>query len=288
MRQRRMWTTGALLGATVAWAWVARAGLIPGGGPQPSDCYLELSVDGVDVPGPLVTSGRKLACTDGDACDADAACGNDSCTFRVAVCVGQTDPNLACTPPTALRRLRVNRKLEGALPATLDGSACGAFVDVIVPLRGKKKRAMLALSGNAVAERGSRPARDRDKFVLLCQRSVACLGGPTTTTTLPGLAATTVTVGPGGELRFDPQSLTVHVGETVRWHWASGGHSVVSGTPGNSDGRFCSTDDRGCGNAPVSGAGTSYDHTFTEAGTFQYFCGPHGSFGMTGRVIVQP
>ena len=39
-----------------------------------------------------------------------------------------------------------------------------------------------------------------------------------------------VTVGSGG-LRFDPSSVTVKVGGHVRWTWASGGHSVTSGTP---------------------------------------------------------
>lgn len=291
MGQRRMWITMALLAATVGCAWVAWAGLIPGGGPQRSDCYAELEVQGVDVPSIQVTHSRVVECTDGDACDADATCGNDSCTLRVAVCVGQTDPNLVeCTPPAALRRIRVNARLQSALPATQAGSACGAFIDLTVPVRvkknGRKQKGMVALPANAIAERGSKPAKDRDKFVLQCLPNPSCASVAPTTTTLPGATIKTVTVGPSGELRFDPQSVTIHVGETVRWRWASGGHSVVSGTSGTSDGRFCSTDDQRCGNAEDSG--TTYEHTFAEAGMFQYFCDQHGSFGMTGRVVVEP
>ena len=97
----------------------------------------------------------------------------------------------------------------------------------------------------------------------------------------------TVVVGPGNDLRFDPASIAIHVGDSVRWHWDSGGHSVVSGTPGNANGRFCSTDDQGCGTTPPSNAGTNYEHRFTETGTFLYFCEQHG-VNMTGQVVVGP
>jgi plastocyanin len=78
------------------------------------------------------------------------------------------------------------------------------------------------------------------------------------------------------------------VGDTVRWRWDSGGHDVVSGSGGNADDRFCSPNDRGCNTNPLSNAGATYEHTFAQAGTFPYFCRPHASFGMTGRVIVEP
>ena len=293
MRQHRTWVTAALLAAMVGCAWMAWAGLVPGGGPQPSDCYVELEVQGVDVPGAQVTGNRVVACTDGDACDADATCGNDSCRLHVAVCVGQADPNLpACTPPASLRRLKVNSRLVPAVPVTPAGSVCGAFIDLTVPVKvkknGRKQPGMLALPANAIAERPSKPARDRDKFVLKCLPSPTCEGlAPTTTTTLPGVATKTVVVGPGGAFSFDPQIVTIHVGEAVHWRWDSDGHSVVSGTPGNADGRFCSTDDLQCGSTPFSNSGTIYEHTFTETGTFPYFCNQHGPL-MTGRVIVEP
>jgi plastocyanin len=296
MRQRRTWPT-VMLALVIGPAWVARAGLIPGGGPQRSDCYVELDVEGAVNPGAQVAHNRLLRCLDGDTCDADAACGNDACTFRVAVCIGQHDPNLpACTPASALRRLGVKPQLESARPPTMDGSACGSSVDLTVPLRvrrnGRKLPGKLVLPMNATAERGTSPARDRDRIVLQCLPNPSCAGAApttsTTTTTVPEAQVRTVTVGPGGALRFDPSSITIHVGETVRWSWSSGGHNVVSGSGGTADGRFCSPDDRGCGSAPLSGAGATYEHTFMEAGTFPYFCSPHVTFGMTGRVVVEP
>jgi plastocyanin len=268
------------------------AGLIPGGGPTKSDCYVEANVQGIDIPSPDVKSNRVVRCVDGAACDTDGACGNGSCTLRVAICVDQKDPNLPeCTPPASLRKLKVNAKVQGAVP-NLTGSACGTFVDVTVPLkRNGKKPGMVALPANATAEKGTNPARDRDKYVLQClPRTAPCAGAPTTTTTLPGPTGATlptVTVGPGGNFRFDPETITVHVGDTVRWRWASSGHNVVSGSGGTANGTFCSPNNQNCGSV-LSESGTTYEHTFNNAGTFPYFCSAHQSFGMTGMVVVQP
>ena len=292
---RWMSGTPALLALALGAVSVALAGLIPGGGPQRSDCYVELSVQGVDNPGSQVSNSRIVRCTDGDICDADGVCGNDSCTLRVAVCIGQNDPNLlTCKPAPALRRLSANNRLRSALPTTLDGSACGAFVDLPVSVRvrrnGRKLPGMVALPANATAERPTNPARDRDKYVLQCLPNPSCAGvaPTTTTTTLPRIGGTTtVAVGPSSApFGFAPRTVTIHVGETVRWRWDSSGHDVVSGS-GSPDGRFCSPNDRACGST-FSNAGTTYEHTFTEAGTFPYYCSPHVSLGMTGRVIVEP
>jgi plastocyanin len=94
-------------------------------------------------------------------------------------------------------------------------------------------------------------------------------------------------VGDGGALTFAPARLTIGVGDTVRWVWGSAGHSVVSGTGGNADNRFCSPSDAGCGNPPLSNSGATYEHTFAEAGTFPYYCSVHFTLGMTGSIKVQ-
>jgi plastocyanin len=122
----------------------------------------------------------------------------------------------------------------------------------------------------------------------------------TTTTTTPGASATTTTmagstgsqthtvmVGNGGALVYSPANLTIHVGDTVRWVWASSGHSVVSGTSGNADNQFCSPSNTGCDNPPLSSKGATYEHTFTQAGTFPYYCSVHFQLGMTGTITVQ-
>jgi plastocyanin len=117
--------------------------------------------------------------------------------------------------------------------------------------------------------------------------STTTMSGATTTTTLPRPQTHTVMVGEGGALVFTPANLTIHVGDTVRWVWGSPGHSVVSGTNGNADNRFCSPSDTGCDNPPLSNMGATYEHTFAQAETFSYFCSVHFSLGMTGTISVQ-
>ena len=117
--------------------------------------------------------------------------------------------------------------------------------------------------------------------------STTTMSGATTTTTPAPPQTHTVMVGEGGALVFTPANLTIHLGDTVRWVWATSGHSVVSGTNGNADNRFCSPSDTGCANPPLSIMGATYEHTFTTAGTFPYYCSVHFSLGMTGTITVQ-
>lgn len=192
--------------ATTAFGSRVLAGLIPGSGTRlaKSDCLVELNVQGIDSPGTNVRAGRVVRCTDGDPCDTDGVCGNNSCTLRVAVCIDQQDPNLpTCHPPTHLEKLHVSSKL--AVPSTLDGSACGSFVALTVP-RGKK-RSTLRLSANATAPKSTNPRRDRDTFVLKClPRTTPCTTRATTTTTttptVAGGSTTTTTLATGNGCRF--------------------------------------------------------------------------------------
>jgi len=74
---------------------------------------------------------------------------------------------------------------------------------------------------------------------------------------------------------FSPGSVSVAVGDTVRWNWNDGiPHSVTSRGGFESD------------PAGVKTEGT-YSFTFTAAGTFDYYCQVHESDGMTGQVVVQ-
>ena len=86
-----------------------------------------------------------------------------------------------------------------------------------------------------------------------------------------------VQVGAGG-LKFTPQNVTIQVGDTVQWTWAASGHSSTSGTPGHPDGLW---------DSGVQNSGFVFNHTFTAAGTFPYYCSPHGACcGMIGSVTV--
>lgn len=110
---------------------------------------------------------------------------------------------------------------------------------------------------------------------------------PTPAPTPAGMAQTvTIKVGSSG-FKFDPASVTIHVGDTVHWVWSSGGHNVVSGSGGSADGSFCSPGGATCAASPLLGSGATFDHTFTQAGSFPYFCAAHVSFGMVGTVTVQ-
>jgi plastocyanin len=95
-----------------------------------------------------------------------------------------------------------------------------------------------------------------------------------------------VTVGPNNMLVFSPSTVTISTGDTVRWSWAASGHSVTSGNPCIADGQFCSPNDMNCSLGALSTMGTVYEHTFTVAGTYSYFCHAHCDYGMTGTINV--
>ena len=76
---------------------------------------------------------------------------------------------------------------------------------------------------------------------------------------------------------FSPQSLTITVGDTVRWTNILGHHNVKA-------------DDNSFTSGPAADAPWEYTHTFTAAGNNPYYCEPHGGPGgqdMSGVVIVQ-
>lgn len=85
---------------------------------------------------------------------------------------------------------------------------------------------------------------------------------------------------PSGGMVMDA---VIHVGDTVHWSWDSGFHSVTS-VRGSLE-TFDSGD--------LVGPGGTFDHTFTHAGTFTYYCNIHGfdngngtASGMFGTITV--
>jgi len=98
-----------------------------------------------------------------------------------------------------------------------------------------------------------------------------------------------VAVGPkGNEFQFVPDTINIRMGDTVRWTWASDSHSVTSGTSCTADGQFCSPDNTNCEAGALNDTGFVYEYTFTEPGTYQYFCALHCFAAMTGVVNVMP
>ena len=84
-----------------------------------------------------------------------------------------------------------------------------------------------------------------------------------------------VEVGAAGT-SFSPQAVSVPVGATVRWVNGGGTHTVTPANAGQAGGW----------SAAALGVGTTFQHVFGTAGTFNYFCQPHQGMGMTGAVMV--
>ena len=95
-----------------------------------------------------------------------------------------------------------------------------------------------------------------------------------------------VAVGPNFTFVFDPDTVNISVGDTVRWTWGSSGHSVTSGPPCQADSQYCSPNDTSCFPGALSNSGTVYTHTFANAGSYSYHCLSHCILGMTGVVNV--
>lgn len=75
---------------------------------------------------------------------------------------------------------------------------------------------------------------------------------------------------------FKPEMLTVTTGATVTWTNADDiEHTITSGAPEAPSGAFDSGD---------KSKGQTFTHTFTEPGSFAYFCNNHKS--MRGEVDV--
>jgi len=85
------------------------------------------------------------------------------------------------------------------------------------------------------------------------------------------------------DLASQVDTTRIEVGEGVLFKWVSGSHTTTSGTPGDPDAGLL-------WDAPISNLNTSTREflvTFPTAGTYPFFCRPHGEFSnMTGVVIV--
>jgi len=70
---------------------------------------------------------------------------------------------------------------------------------------------------------------------------------------------------------FAPSSLSVTVGDTIKWVWVSGSHTTTStNIPAGA-----ATWDQ-----PISSTNLSYSYKVTIAGTYNYKCTPHAAMGM--------
>lgn len=75
---------------------------------------------------------------------------------------------------------------------------------------------------------------------------------------------------------FDPKEVTIASGTTVEWTDTTGKHTIEA--------------DKGEFKSGSLTAGGKFEHKFDKPGTYDYFCGFHGSKGghdMAGKIIVK-
>ena len=118
--------------------------------------------------------------------------------------------------------------------------------------------------------------------------------GTTTTSTAEsgGQRPTTIemvtTTGDETDYYFDPIGLLVTPGSTITFKNAKGSHSSTAYKKGNGPASVTRIPSQA--NAWDSGilneSGATFEHTFEAEGTYDYFCLPHKSLGMVGRIVV--
>lgn len=91
----------------------------------------------------------------------------------------------------------------------------------------------------------------------------------------------------GGSYYFDPIGLFVEKGTTVTFKGVSGSHSATAYKKGIASAEVTRIPKGAEGwDSGIIPEGESYDHTFKTEGTYDYFCIPHKSLGMVGRIVV--
>ena len=169
---------GALLcTATIASAFISGDGK----GKPETDCYIGINVDPIEDLTPYGKKGKPaIQCKDGDSCDLDGVV-NNSCLLRVQACINQPVEGCTATPLKKAKATGKVKFVKGSsskvvieVPQALEGSACGGFLDVTMPVKvkgnGTKKDGSAKLKLQAVgAEKGT--GKDKDKFTLVCLAS---------------------------------------------------------------------------------------------------------------------
>ena len=95
----------------------------------------------------------------------------------------------------------------------------------------------------------------------------------------------------GSEVYFNPVGLRIEPGDTVRWIQVNGYHSVTAYHPANGDHELRIPErakpwDSGMLLAEYPAKGSTFEHTFTVPGVYDYLCIPHEAAGMVGRIVV--
>jgi len=111
---------------------------------------------------------------------------------------------------------------------------------------------------------------------------------PPTSTTEADQSNTVGMVTYRNEFYFDPIGLYVEPGETVTWELDSGEHSTTAYVEGTGTASVTRVPDGASGwnSGTLTEVGATFEHTFETPGTYDYFCIPHKTLEMVGRVVV--
>lgn len=92
----------------------------------------------------------------------------------------------------------------------------------------------------------------------------------------------------GGEYYFDPIGKFIESGEAVTFKLKNGSHSATAYKEGNGQATVTRIPEgaEAWDSGILSDRGATFEHTFETTGTYDYFCTPHKSFGMVGRLVV--
>ena len=92
------------------------------------------------------------------------------------------------------------------------------------------------------------------------------------------------------ELRFDPDRLTINVGDTVTWRTVGVMPHTATCDPSkadNPDEHVQLPEGAEPWDSGTVSEGEEFSHAFEVAGEYTYFCIPHEAASMVGHVIVQ-
>jgi plastocyanin len=81
------------------------------------------------------------------------------------------------------------------------------------------------------------------------------------------------------DFQFTPSAINVRAGDTLRWNWVNGLHTVTSGAACTPSGLF---------NAPISSGSPVFNYVIPHSfsGLLPYHCVPHCTFSMEGSATV--
>ncbi len=90
----------------------------------------------------------------------------------------------------------------------------------------------------------------------------------------------------GNEFYFDPIGVQVEPGTTVRFINESGQHSSTAYSEENDKPQRIPEGAESWDSGILTEEGATFEVTLTEEGVYDYYCIPHETLGMVGRIVV--